>query len=105
MKSIKLFILTAILSASTFASVKIGNIEMKGQIQVAEVSLSVEIYDNNYDDDASFDCKVGAIRSVLSKKFGSVVKVEGLDSKSSSVIHNSVDDAGKYEIKLRITFY
>jgi ribosomal protein S3AE len=102
-----LIILLTFASLSAFAN-EIVITKDAQSLKVAEVAMTVycnEMNGNFPGDDANYDCKVGTHKSNLSKKFGSIVKVQGLDSTSSDVLSNMVDDEGSYNIKLRVLFY
>ncbi len=106
MKFLTLLTLLSIASTTFASDLKIT--KAGASLKVAEVSTTIncnEIYDMDPGTDAEFKCELGTLTRNLQKRFGTVVKVEGLNSVSRDVLTNSVEDTRAYDVKARVYFY
>ncbi len=104
----KLLTLALILGTSLSIASDFSVTKTERTMKVVEISASVECVETSDFDlstDAEFTCKTAQLRNKLSKKLGTIAKIEGLDRISNYVLNNSVEDEKSYSIRARVLFY
>lgn len=101
-------LISFVISFSALAQVKVLETTEAQNLKISEVTLETSCKDVSFGSDPDairYDCKVGTIKSFISKKLGTVVRLQAMDSLSESVLTNQVDNEGKYTVRVRAYFY
>jgi hypothetical protein len=100
-----LILTTAFLSLTAFAKVTIVKKDMIVKVALIEADVKC-IETDDYFEEASFRCETqGALNKASKSLNGTILKVKALNSISSDVLTNQVDDAGLFRVKFNLTYF